>query len=65
MAALLAGLVTRNLIGAERRPALRSMGIEEIQGLLGEAVAASALTCTRVGADPPTAAQLAAAVGER
>jgi fructokinase len=62
MAALLAGLATRDLLGADRRPALRSMGIEEIEGLLSEAVVASALTCTRAGADPPTAAELAAAL---
>lgn len=62
MAALLAGLAARGLLGAARRPALRALSLEEIEGLLSEAVVAAALTCTRAGADPPTAAELAAAL---
>jgi fructokinase len=62
MAALLAGLATRDLLGAVRRPALRALGSETIEALLGDAVTASALTCTRAGADPPTSAELAAAI---
>jgi fructokinase len=61
MAALLAGLHRRDLLGAAARPALRALAAPDIEGLLSEAVLASALTCTRVGADPPTAAELAAA----
>jgi fructokinase len=64
MAALLAGMAARDLLGADRRSALRSLGIEQIERLLGEAVVASGLTCTRAGADPPTAAELAAAMQE-
>jgi fructokinase len=64
MAALLAGLSRRNVLGAARRSALRSLGGPEIEELLREAVVASALTCTRAGADPPTAAELSAALSQ-
>jgi fructokinase len=60
MAALLAGLSRRDVLGAHRRSALRSLAVPEIEELLGEAVVASALTCTKAGADPPTAAELSA-----
>jgi fructokinase len=64
MSALLAGLAARDLLGAIRRPALGALTAPEIEALLAEAVVASALTCTRSGADPPTAAELAAALQE-
>jgi fructokinase len=39
---------------------LAALGDSEVREVLRRAVAAAALTCTRSGADPPTAAQLAA-----
>jgi fructokinase len=62
MAALLAGLHRRDLLGAARRPVLQALDAAAVADLADEAVAAAALTCTRPGADPPTAAELAAAL---
>jgi fructokinase len=61
MAALLAGLHRRGLLGADRRPALQTLDAATLTALADEAVLAAAITCTRPGADPPTAAELAAA----
>ena len=61
MAALLAGLHRRGLLGAGRRAALQAMDAASLGDLADEAVLAAAITCTRPGADPPTAAELAAA----
>jgi fructokinase len=61
MAALLAGLHRRGLLGAGRRAALQAMDAATVGELGDEAVLAAAITCTRPGADPPTAAELAAA----
>jgi fructokinase len=58
MAALLAGLHRRDLLGASRRPALQAIDAPTLTALTDEAVLAAALTCTRPGADPPTAAEL-------
>jgi fructokinase len=58
MAALLAGLHRRRLLGADRRAALAAMDAATLAGLAEEAVLAAAITCTRPGADPPTAAEL-------
>jgi fructokinase len=58
MAALLAGLYRRDLLGAGRRPALRALDEATVTVLADEAVLAAAITCTRPGADPPTAAEL-------
>jgi fructokinase len=63
MAALLAGLHRRDLLGAGRRPALRAMDGATLTEVADEAVLAAAITCTRPGADPPTAADLRAAAG--
>lgn len=63
MSALIAGLHGRDLLGAHRREALVSLAADEVRGLLDEAVTASAITCSRLGADPPTAHELEAAVG--
>ncbi|MGH8892418.1 MAG: carbohydrate kinase family protein [Actinomycetes bacterium] len=60
MSALLAGLHSRDLLGAAARDALAGLGPTAVDGLLEEAVTASAITCSRVGADPPSAAELAA-----
>lgn len=60
-AAMLAGLHRRGLLGADRRDALYRIDRDVLDGVLGEAVAAAALTCSRHGADPPTRAELDAA----
>jgi fructokinase len=57
-AALLAGLHRRGLLGAAARPALRAVDAETLNALLDEAVRASAITCSRRGADPPTSEDL-------
>ncbi|MFC5237201.1 carbohydrate kinase family protein [Pseudonocardia zijingensis] len=59
-AALLAGLHRRGLLGAANRPALRAVDADTLDTLLDEAALAAAITCSRRGADPPTADDLAA-----
>ncbi len=61
-AAVLAGLHRRDLLGAHRRTELRALDGPVLDALLDEAAAAAAITCSRRGADPPTAAELAARV---
>ncbi|MFL6051713.1 MAG: carbohydrate kinase family protein [Actinoallomurus sp.] len=60
MSAVLAGLYEQGLLGAERRPALRSAPGSVITEVCAEAARAAAVTCGRRGADPPTHAELAA-----
>ena len=60
MGALLAGLRQRDLLGATRRDALGALGADALEALLDEAVSVSAVTCSRRGADPPTAAEMRA-----
>ncbi|MHA6793143.1 carbohydrate kinase family protein [Pseudonocardia bannensis] len=62
-AALLAGLHRRGLLGAAARPALRAIDAATLEAVLDGAVAAAAITCSRRGADPPTAAELATGEG--
>ncbi|MDN5749192.1 MAG: carbohydrate kinase [Pseudonocardia sp.] len=57
-AALLAGLHDRGLLGAMRRPALRALDAPALDAVLNEAARAAAITCSRRGADPPTATEL-------
>jgi fructokinase len=59
-AALLAGLHRRGLLGAAARSALHALDADTLGGLLDEAVLAAAITCSRRGADPPTAEDLRA-----
>lgn len=59
MSALIAGLHRRGLLGAAARDRLAGLGADEVAALLDEAITASAITCSRLGADPPTAAELA------
>lgn len=59
MGALLAGLARRQLLGADRRPALRAMPAGDVALLLDQAIEVSALTCSRPGADPPRPHELA------
>ena len=58
MGALLAGLHGRDLLGAAARDRLRSLDAATVSALLDEAIAVSAVTCSRRGADPPTAAEM-------
>ncbi|MBW0118828.1 carbohydrate kinase [Pseudonocardia sp. KRD-169] len=58
-AALLAGLHGRDLLGAARRAELRALDAAVLDALLDLAARAAAITCSRRGADPPTAAELA------
>jgi len=60
MGALLAGLRQRDLLGSSRRNALGALDADALGALLDEAVAVSAVTCSRRGADPPTAAEMRA-----
>ena len=59
-AALLAGMHRLGLLGTAARPALRAVTGETLDGLLDEAALAAAITCSRRGADPPTADELRA-----
>lgn len=59
-AALLAGLHRRGLLGAAARAALRDIDSPTLDALLDEAALAAAITCSRRGADPPTAEDLRA-----
>jgi fructokinase len=59
-AALLAGLHRRGLLGATARPDLREVDSPTLDALLDEAALAAAITCSRRGADPPTADDLRA-----
>jgi fructokinase len=61
-AGLLSGLLTA---GITSRTALESLADQELAALVDDAALAAALTCTRVGADPPTRAELAAARARR
>jgi fructokinase len=58
MSALLAGLRDRDLLGARRREALRAIDPETLARVLDQAVLAATITCTRSGAQPPTADEL-------
>ena len=62
-AALLAGLHDRGLLGAAARPALRAVDEPTLHALLDEAALAAAITCSRRGADPPTAQDVDARPG--
>jgi len=63
MGALVAGLRRRDLLGSDRRDALGALDADTVGPLLDEAVAVSAVTCSRRGADPPTAAEMHAMRG--
>ncbi|GAB4210068.1 MAG: carbohydrate kinase [Roseiflexaceae bacterium] len=59
MSALLAGLGTRGLLGALHRDALAAADANTLAAVLDQAVLASAITCSRRGANPPTWEELA------
>jgi len=58
MAALLSGLVDRELDGAQNRQELRELPAEGLAELLAHAAKAAAVTVSRPGANPPTRAEL-------
>ncbi|MGW0232172.1 carbohydrate kinase family protein [Actinopolymorpha singaporensis] len=58
-AALLAGLHDNDLLAALRQPHPPTLPEDTLRGLLTRAGTAAALTCTRPGADPPRADELA------
>jgi fructokinase len=60
MSALIAGLHSRDLLGATR---LAGLTFEDLRDVVDYAVKAAAITCTRHGADPPTATEHAAQWG--
>jgi fructokinase len=57
-AGLFAGLLQR---GVTTRAALTDLGDDDLTAVVDDAMLVAALTCTRVGADPPTRAELDAA----
>ena len=59
---LVAGLLTA---GVTTRAALESLPDEQLAGRVDNAALIAALNCTRVGADPPTRAELDAAHASR
>ena len=61
MAALVWGLYRLEVLGADRREALAALSADAVAEVVDVAVRASAVTCGRVGADPPTADELATA----
>lgn len=58
MAALLAGLAQRDLLGRGQSGRLAALEEAELAAVLDDAALAAALTCARPGADPPSAEQL-------
>jgi fructokinase len=63
---LAAGFLTGLLeSGTTTRAALEALPDEQLLGLVDDAALVAALNCTRVGADPPTRAELAAARSSR
>ena len=58
MAALIAGLASRALLGRAGRDHLSGADRATMEALLDQAALAAALTCARAGADPPTAEEL-------
>lgn len=59
MGALVDGLWERNLLGGDRREALRGIDLEGLTTVLERCVAAAAITVSRAGANPPWRAELA------
>jgi fructokinase len=59
---MLAGIAGVGLLDAAQVPALDA---EVVRTILDRAVTASAMTCQRIGANPPTRAELDAALASR
>lgn len=64
MAATLSSLHTRGLLGGENRAALQAISYDDVAEVLRAAAQAAAITSSRFGAQPPTAAELSAALTE-
>lgn len=64
MAATLSSLRARGLLGSAHRDALREISEEDVAEVLHTAAQAAAITSSRFGAQPPTAGELAAALGD-
>ncbi|GAA4835230.1 carbohydrate kinase [Garicola koreensis] len=64
MAATLSSLRSLRLLGAQNRQALQSISHDDVEGVLRTASRAAAITSSRYGAQPPTAAELSAALTE-
>jgi fructokinase len=64
MGALLDGLLEADLIGADRREALRQISAGLLERILRRSADAAAITVSRPGADPPRLAELAAGGGK-
>ncbi|WP_244285886.1 carbohydrate kinase family protein [Cryobacterium zongtaii] len=60
MGALVDGLIDADLIGADRRAALRDVPLGALESIMRRSAEAAAVTVSRPGADPPTRAELAA-----
>jgi fructokinase len=63
MGALLDGLLEADLVGADRRQALRDVPAGLLERILRRSADAAAITVSRPGADPPTLAELNAVSG--
>ncbi|WP_435735327.1 carbohydrate kinase [Cellulosimicrobium sp. PMB13] len=61
MGALIDGLWDADLLGADRREALRAIDSTTLAGLLERCVAVAAITVSRAGANPPRRAELSLA----
>ena len=61
MGALIDGLLDADLVGADRRDALRELPLGLLEQIMRRSADAAAITVSRPGADPPTRAELAAA----
>lgn len=58
MAGILDGLRRRGLLGREHADSLRRLSVDDLGAVLGRAARIAAITCSRPGADPPTADEL-------
>lgn len=63
MAGLICGLAQLDALGAGGRQRLRNLAPGELHALAGYANRAAAITCSRPGASPPTAAELGSLTG--
>jgi fructokinase len=61
MGALIDGLIEADVVGADRRAALRELPLGALERIMRRSADAAAITVSRPGADPPTREQLPAA----
>ena len=60
MSGLIDAVDRLGLLGAAHAEQLRGLDADTLSGVLADAALVAAMTCTRAGADPPTAAEVAA-----